>query len=105
MSVRAVPEGFHTLTPNLVCKNAAGAIDFYAKVFGAKELSRVAGPHGEIMHAELQIGETTRLSGCREDSAGMDPHRPRLDGIRFCGGPLRPFSARAAGCSADSFVT
>lgn len=58
MSVKPVPEGFHTLTPNLVCKNAAGAIDFYIKVFGAKELSRHSGPHGEIMHAELQIGDT-----------------------------------------------
>ncbi len=58
MSVKPIPEGFHTLTPNLVCKNAVGAIDFYVKVFGAKELSRMAGPHGEIMHAELQIGDT-----------------------------------------------
>jgi PhnB protein len=58
MSVKPVPEGFHTLTPNLVCKNAAGAIDFYVKVFGAKELVRMAGPHGEIMHAELEIGDT-----------------------------------------------
>jgi PhnB protein len=58
MSVKPIPEGFHSLTPNLVCKNAVGAIDFYIKVFGAKELSRVPGPHGEIMHAELQIGDT-----------------------------------------------
>ena len=58
MSVNPIPEGFHTLTPNRVCKNAVGAIDFYVKVFGAKELVRMAGPNGEIMHAELQIGDT-----------------------------------------------
>ncbi len=45
MPVKPVPEGFHTLTPNLVFKNAAGAIDFYIKVFGAKELSRVPTGH------------------------------------------------------------
>lgn len=58
MSVMPIPGGFHTLTPNLVCKNSAGAIDFYIKVFGAKELVRMAGPNGEIMHAELQIGDS-----------------------------------------------
>ena len=58
MSVKPIPEGFHTLTPNLVCKNAVGAIDFYVKVFGAKELVRMVGPNGEIMHAELQIGDS-----------------------------------------------
>ena len=58
MSVKPIPEGFHTLTPNLVCKNAVGAIDFYVKVFGAKELVRMPGPNGEIMHAELQIGDS-----------------------------------------------
>jgi PhnB protein len=58
MSLNPIPEGFHTLTPNLVCRNAVGAIDFYVKVFGAKELVRMAGPNGEIMHAELQIGDS-----------------------------------------------
>jgi uncharacterized glyoxalase superfamily protein PhnB len=58
MSVKPVPEGFHTLTPNLVFKNAAGAIDFYTKVFGAKELVRMPGPGGKVMHAELQIGDS-----------------------------------------------
>jgi PhnB protein len=57
-SVRAIPEGYHTITPGLTCKNAAQAIDFYKSVFGAKEMMRMPGPGGMIMHAELQIGDS-----------------------------------------------
>jgi PhnB protein len=58
MAVRPIPEGYHTLTPSLTCKNAASAIDFYSRAFGAKELSRMAGPGGSVAHAELQIGDS-----------------------------------------------
>lgn len=57
-AVRAIPEGYHSITPALVCKNAARAIDFYKEVFQAKEISRMAGPGGSIGHAELQIGDS-----------------------------------------------
>jgi PhnB protein len=56
--VRAIPEGFHSLTPSLTCKNAAEAIEFYKKVFGAQEIMRMAGPGGKIGHAELKIGDS-----------------------------------------------
>jgi PhnB protein len=56
--VRPVPDGFSNITPNLVCRNAARAIEFYKTAFGAKELVRMPGPNGEIMHAELQIGDS-----------------------------------------------
>jgi PhnB protein len=55
---RPVPEGFHTITANLVCRNAARAIEFYKTAFGATELVRMPGPNGTIMHAELQIGDS-----------------------------------------------
>ena len=58
MSVHAIPEGYHSITPSIVCKNAAGAIDFYKEVFRAKEISRMTGPGGSIGHAELQIGDS-----------------------------------------------
>jgi len=58
-NVKPVPERYHTLTPNLVVQNAAGAIDFYKKVFGATEVERFPGPDGKIMHAELKIGDST----------------------------------------------
>ena len=56
--VKPIPEGFRSITPNLVCQNAARAIEYYKTVFGAKELVRMPGPGGEIMHAELQIGDS-----------------------------------------------
>jgi PhnB protein len=56
--VKPIPDNYHSLTPNLVCRNAAQAIDFYKKVFGAKELVRMPGPGGKIMHADLQIGDS-----------------------------------------------
>ena len=57
-SVKPVPEGHPTITPGLVCKGAAKAIDFYKKVFGAQEISRMEGPGGSIGHAELKIGNS-----------------------------------------------
>ena len=56
--VKPVPEGYRTITPNLVCRNAARAIEFYKTAFGATELRRAPGPNGEIMHAELKIGDS-----------------------------------------------
>ena len=55
---RPIPEGYHTITPQLTLDDAARAIDWYKKVFGARELSRANGPDGKIMHAELQIGDS-----------------------------------------------
>ena len=54
----AVPEGFHTVTPQLTLDNAAAAIDWYRKALGAEEISRAVGPDGAIMHAELRIGDS-----------------------------------------------
>jgi uncharacterized glyoxalase superfamily protein PhnB len=49
----------HTVTPHLVCAGAAEAIEFYKKAFGAEELSRLPGPDGKLMHAEIRIGDST----------------------------------------------
>jgi PhnB protein len=57
-AARAVPEGYHTITPQLTLNDAAKMIDWYKQALGAKELSRSAGPDGKIMHAELQIGDS-----------------------------------------------
>ena len=56
--VRPIPEGFHTLTPHLVCSGAADALTFYTKAFGAVETSRMPGPGGKIMHAQMRIGDS-----------------------------------------------
>jgi PhnB protein len=55
---RAVPEGYHTVTPHLVLDNAAQALEWYKKALGAEEISRSTGPDGKIMHAELRIGDS-----------------------------------------------
>jgi PhnB protein len=56
--VRAIPEGYHSISAALTCKDAARAIDFYKSVFGATEIMRMPGPGGVIMHAELRIGDS-----------------------------------------------
>ena len=57
-AARAVPEGYHTVTPTLTLDDAAQSIDWYKKAFGAEEKSRSVGPDGKIMHAELKIGDS-----------------------------------------------
>jgi PhnB protein len=56
MAVKAIPEGYEAAIPYLSCRNAASAIDFYKKAFGATELMRMAQPDGKVGHAEIQIG-------------------------------------------------
>ena len=58
MSVKPIPDGYHTATPYLIVKGAADAIEFYKKVFGATEVVRMAGPGGAIMHAEVKVGDS-----------------------------------------------
>ena len=58
MPVSPIPEGYHSVTPYLVMKNAATAIEFYKKAFGAVELLRMAAPGGKIGHAEIKIGDS-----------------------------------------------
>ena len=57
-SVNPIPEGFHTLTPHLVLKNAAKAIEFYAAAFGAELQTIQRTPDGNVMHATLRIGDS-----------------------------------------------
>jgi PhnB protein len=53
-----IPKGYHTITPSLTCRDAAKAIDFYKKAFGAQELMRMPSPDGKISHAEIKIGDS-----------------------------------------------
>jgi PhnB protein len=55
-NVKHIPDGWRVVTPYLVVKDAARAIEFYGKAFGAKEVMRLPGPGGKIGHAELKIG-------------------------------------------------
>ena len=53
-----IPEGHHTVTPQLTLDNAAQGIDWYKRALGAQEVTRAVGPDGKIMHAELRIGDS-----------------------------------------------
>jgi PhnB protein len=58
-SVNPVPEHLRSVTPRLVVRNGAAAIEFYGKAFGAEELGeRFTGPGGEVIHAEVRIGDS-----------------------------------------------
>jgi PhnB protein len=57
MAVKPIPDGYHAVTPYLALDNAAEAIEYYKKAFGAKERGRMDAPGGKIGHAELEIGD------------------------------------------------
>ncbi len=55
---QAVPDGYHTITPQLALDDAARGIEWYVRALGATEVSRSLGPDGKVMHAELTIGNS-----------------------------------------------
>src|ERR1700687_2505178 len=73
---KGIPEGFHSVTPELMVKNASEAIEFYKKAFGAQELSRMETPDRKaIMHAEPRIGASIIFVGDEFPAAGIQsPH-------------------------------
>lgn len=61
MGVSAIPDGYHTITPYLVIKDAAKAIEFYKKAFGAETVMVMDGPGGKVMHGEIRIGNSMMM--------------------------------------------
>ena len=57
-TVNPIEEGFNTLTPHLICRDATAAMDFYKRAFGAVEVMRLAGPDGKLMHGSMKIGDS-----------------------------------------------
>ena|SRR3989442_524842 len=57
-NVKPVPEGYHTVTPYLVLRDAKRALEFYRKAFGAETTLSMPGPDGRIMHAEMRLGDS-----------------------------------------------
>jgi PhnB protein len=80
-TVKPIPQGFHTVTPSLTFKDTAKAIEFYKNALGAKELVRMKGPTGEIMHAELQIGDSIIFLGDEAPGYGLSRAPQSLGGI------------------------
>jgi len=57
------PKQYHTITPQLICKYATKAIEFYTRVFGATDVRVMKGPNDAVMHAELTIGDSLIFVG------------------------------------------
>lgn len=70
-SIKPIPEGMHTVTPHLICRNASDAIAFYEKAFGAVELFRMLGPNGKIAHAQIKIGDSVLMMTDENAECGM----------------------------------
>jgi PhnB protein len=77
-TVKPIPDGYHTITPHLAVRDAAKAIDFYARAFGAEELYRMPGPGGVVMHAELRVGDSIVMLG--EENPQMGASSPQTIG-------------------------
>lgn len=66
-----IPEGYHSITPSLVFKDAKKAIEFYKKAFGATEMMRMDGPGGSVGHAEIQIGDSPLMLADEQPAMGF----------------------------------
>jgi PhnB protein len=75
MAVKPIPDGYHSVTPYLIVKGAAKALEFYKKAFGAAEIMRMPGPNDTIVHAEIKIGDSPVMFAdeCPERGA-KSPH-------------------------------
>jgi PhnB protein len=69
--VSPIPQGYNSITPYLVIKGAAQAIEYYTNVFGATEVFRMDGPDGKVGHAELKIGDSRIMLADENPSMGQ----------------------------------
>ena len=77
-----VPEHLHTVTPRLVVRDGAAAIDFYRVAFGAEEIGeRFNGPGGELIHAEVRIGDSVVMITDEADNGAPAKSPQSLGGV------------------------
>jgi PhnB protein len=82
---KPIPDGYHSITPYLVVRGAAKAIDFYMRAFGARELMRLGAPGEKIGHAELQIGDSRiMLADEHPEMNALAPQSPGSSGVGIC---------------------
>jgi PhnB protein len=85
MAVKPIPDGYHTVTPYLIVKDGARALEFYRKAFGATERMRLAGPGGRVGHAEIQIGDSAiMLADEFPDMGAVSPQTVGGSPVRIC---------------------
>jgi len=78
MPVSKIPPGFHTVTPSLIVRNAAQAIEFYKKALGAEERMVMKDPQGNVSHAEIRIGDSILF--ITDESPAMGTKSPQTLG-------------------------
>ncbi len=79
--VSPIPEGFGTITPHLIVKGAAKAMDFYKTAFGAEEMCRMNGPDGQsVMYGEMKIGDSRLMIAEEWPGDGMPKSPTSLGG-------------------------
>jgi PhnB protein len=76
MGTKKVPDGYHSVTPYIVCDGVSDVIDFITKAFDAKEITRMARPDGKVMHAEVKIGDSFIMFG-----EPLEPSKARLGSV------------------------
>jgi PhnB protein len=82
---RYIPEGYHSITPYLIVRGAAKAIDFYKRAFNATELVRMPLPDGRVGHAELRMGNSVvMLSDEMPDMRIVGPETIGGTSVGFC---------------------
>jgi PhnB protein len=82
MPVQPIPVGYHSVTPYLIVKGAAQAIEFYRTAFDAAELMRLPGPDGKLGHAEIQIGDShVMLADEHPEMNALAPQTPGAAGV------------------------
>jgi PhnB protein len=77
-AVKPLPEGYHSVTPYLILRGAADALEFYKRAFGAKEIMRFPAPKGRIGHAEIEIGGSRIMLA--DEFPEMGAHAPQTPG-------------------------
>jgi PhnB protein len=78
MAVKPIPDGYHSVTPYLIVHDAAAALDFYKKAFGAVEALRMPSPGGKVGHAEIRIGDSVVMLS--DEHPEMGAKSPRTIG-------------------------
>jgi len=73
-NVPYIPEGYNTVTPYLIIKGAAQAIEYYKKVFGATVTVRMDAPGGRVAHAEMKIGDSIVMLADENPQMAMPGH-------------------------------
>jgi PhnB protein len=78
MPAQPIPDAYRAATPYLIVNDAAAALTFYAKAFGAEEIVRLADPTGKVMHAEIRIGSSPIMLA--DEFPDMGYHSPQFLG-------------------------